>query len=54
MHIEKLARRCDDLEKRVSQIETRHRHEDEGWEKIRRDIRYFRDAKGSQVYPLDR
>jgi hypothetical protein len=50
MNIEELIQKCDDLEKRVSQIEARHRHEDEGWAKIRRDVEKLRDAEASLIH----
>ena len=54
MNIEELIQKCDDLEKRVSQIEARHRKEDEGWEKIRQDINKFKGAEAFPASPLDR
>lgn len=54
MNIEELIRKCDDLEKRVSQIEARHRKEDEGWEEIHQDMKRFKGAGAFLTSPLDR
>jgi hypothetical protein len=42
------------LKKRVSQIEARHRHEDEGWAKIRRDVEKLKAEEVSLVHPLSK
>jgi chaperonin cofactor prefoldin len=54
MNIEELIRKCDDLEKRVSQIEARHRKEDEGWEEIRQDIKKFKGVEAFPAFPVDK
>ena len=50
MDIKELEQKCDDLEKRVSQIEARHRKEDEGWAKIRRDVEKLKAEEVSLMH----